>query len=307
MGEFQPDIEKIINADFKELEQITHNLSKEELDKVMGCISLEKGYKLGALNCLRAMKICQIKRNAQTTLDEVIKNPGRYSKRGFWDWQDEFTLFIESRVRNDGRAKRIAKKLGYVAGAMASFGISALPHELIHAGVNTLTGGVNKEIVLNKFYGGSLWAQIIPSVQAKWLIPFIGGYVDMEPAGKAEYITTAVAPYCMTPLGIMLFYSGLKRKNPYLLSVGAGLTCAHISGVLGDFWLTGRQLITGAVDMTYNFFGYNSPDYDKINFIAAAGIAIGGFYIGNRIMSYSYNLMKGGYNSLKNKFFSKAK
>ncbi len=246
-----------------------------------------------------AHSLIKIKRAPELTLDKVLRDPKKYSKAAFWDMANEFGGFIDARAAKN-KYPRIAK-LAYFSSAIAAFGVSALPHELIHAGVNILTSGVNKEIVLNKFFGGSLWASIIPEVQAKWLFPLIGGYVNIEPANRLSHMLTLIAPYCLTPAGIAMFYSGLKRKNAALFTVGAGIVGGHTGGVIGDFWNTGRIMLYQCSDLVSQVVGYDKTP-ENTELLLALPVAVAGFFIGNRIMSYSYNLMKGTYNSLRNRF-----
>ncbi len=310
--EKQERLQKIANASPEELEKIVAGLEGGEIKELARDIQiyLIKNYgdewKERARPIIKAMEYHYIPKKldsaSKLTLEDVLKHPFKNSRGVFWEWCDEFRAFIECRNRKAGAVKRRLSKAAYLTGAVYAFGLSALPHELIHAGVNKATGGVNKEIVLNKFFGGSLWAEIIPGIEAKWLIPIIGGYVDIEPANRLTGILTSAAPYVLTPVGVALFYSGIKKKNPVLFTLGAGITGAHVSGIIGDFWIVGRDIWYGGLDVASQIFS-NQPMSDDAKMLLAIPVAVFGFFLGNRIMSYSYNLMKGAYNSVRNSFF----
>lgn len=310
--EKQERLQKIDRASPEELEKIIAGLDAEEIKGLAGDIQIylvrayKDGWKKRARPIIKAMKRHYLPKKldntSKLTLEDVLRHPLKNSRGVFWEWCDEFRTFIDYKNREAGAVKRRLSKAAYLTGALYAFGLSALPHELIHAGVNKVTGGVNKEIVLNKFFGGSFWAEIIPGVEAKWLVPIIGGYVNIEPADRLASILTSAAPYVLTPVGITLFYSGIKKKNSVLFTLGAGITGAHASGVIGDFWNIGKDIYYGGFEAASQMFG-NQPMSDDAKLWLALPVAIFGFFLGNGIMSYSYNLMKGAYNSLRNKFF----
>lgn len=302
-------LDKIANASPEELEKIIAGFDAGEIKELARDIQVHliKNYdnwRERAAPIIKVINCCYIPKilddASKLTLEDVLGHPGKYSKGVFWEWCEEFGAFISYKNIGAGAVKKRLSRAAYITGALCSFGLSALPHELIHAGVNKATGGINKEIVLNKFFGGSLWAEIIPGIEAKWLVPLIGGYVDLEPANRLANILTAAAPYVLTPVGVGLFYSGIKKKNSLLFTLGAGITGAHASGVIGDFWNVGKDVYYGGLDMASQMFS-SQPMSDDAKLILAIPVAVFGFFLGNRIMSYSYNLMKGAYNSPRNR------
>ena len=180
------------------------------------------------------------------TIKEVLKSP---LKGAMMEIIDDLTIHTNLK---GSKWKRLLKNDGLI---VASFGITADPHELLHAGVNELTGGYNKEIVINSLYGGDLWAQIIPNLESKVLFPLIGGYVDPEYASFFGELATKVSPYALTPLGIYLVMKGKERKNVLIFSAGAGAVAAHLGGVLGDWYSTGKAIMTKVAEGCYNILG----------------------------------------------------
>lgn len=243
------------------------------------------------------------KKNDTITLSEVLLQPTKYFKQG---GIKEIREDLRINAKNPtSKPKLRVYNLGLNIALFTSFGVWSIPHELIHAGVNKLTGGTNLEIVLNKLYGADLWQKIIPEIQSKIMIPFIGGYVQTQNNGIAGDIATTLSPYLMTPLGIYFVKkSGEKNNNLIYWTLGAGLLASHAGGVIGDFFTLGRE-ITGKVCETV----YKKPKeilaqetFSILDTLAFCTVLVGGFLLGNRIMGYTYRLSKGLVNSAKNYF-----
>ncbi|MDP3698620.1 MAG: hypothetical protein Q8R47_03460 [Nanoarchaeota archaeon] len=112
--------------------------------------------------------------NDDYTLEDFVKNPTKGIS--FKSIYNEIQADLDFSHLFSGKRKLL--KVNFAT--FASFGIISLPHELIHAGTNYLTGGTNKEIVVNTLYGGQLWEKIIPGVESKVLFPLLGGYVKIN-------------------------------------------------------------------------------------------------------------------------------
>jgi hypothetical protein len=230
------------------------------------------------------------------TLKDILFDPLTYSKSAFGEvFRD---LNFEKNFKGNGERKR---NLNDVA-VLTSFGVSSVPHELIHAGINKLTGGVNTEVMLNDFYGGFILKQFLPGVESKLMFPLIGGYVNPESYGSfAGQLSMALAPYAMTPLGIYLIMKGQEKQSLPLSVLGAGLTIGHVGGILGDFWKIGRDLIYETAELMQITPG--GPENENTWFYA--GVAVGGFYLGSKIMSLSYRSMKASVKAVRSKFTKK--
>lgn len=180
---------------------------------------------------------------------------------------------------------------------LVSFGLVAGPHELIHAGVNKLMGGINKEIVLNRLYGGDLYHLLYEGIQVKTMIPLIGGYVRPENLeGTASVIAMLTAPYILTPMGIYLLMEGRKRKSLPLSIAGAGFVAAHAGGVIGDFNKVGEQITNTIVEApfrcteTYKDFKLEQQPF---------ALSLVSFYMGLKMCNFSYRCFKAGVSSLR--------
>lgn len=242
------------------------------------------------------------KREKETsyTLSEVLNHPIKYSQRGFKEAaSDPFCADIT--VDNDVFSEnsncknekiKFSRKLRFYSCIMAAFGVSSVPHELIHAGVNKLTGGVNKEIVINKFYGGDIIHYFFPEIQSKWMIPLIGGYVMPENTSYASNMATSIAPYILlTPLGVYLLNKSKEKKNLALAYLGGGLVAGHAGGIIGDFFSIGKLTINEVSTLLNKNF---QPDFLS---------TFAGFCLGTLILSYTYRLSKGAVNSIQKKTF----
>lgn len=184
---------------------------------------------------------------------------------------------------------------------LGSFGITSIPHELIHAGTNLLTGGTNEKIVINSFYGGDLIHKLFPGIDAEFLLPIIGGYVKVAEYGSTlGQLATQIAPYALTPLGIYMIAEGKKRKSLPLAIIGSGAIIAHAGGIIGDFFNIGRIVMYETADFVAKTVGYQNFDADDS--WMALPLFVGGFYLGSKALSFSYRSFKSGVNYCKNLF-----
>ncbi len=230
-------------------------------------------------------------RGKQYTLVDVLKDPLKPAFREIFQDLNYESLF-------KGGKKRKSNLNDIVV--LASFGISSVPHELMHAGVNLLTGGQNEEIVINRFYGGDLVHQIYSGIDAQFLLPIIGGYVKVKEYGsKLGELAMTVAPYALTPLGIYMVAEGKKRKSLALAAAGSGMLLAHAGGMIGDFFTFGQTVLYDAANLVANTLGYEK--INSRNFLVSLPFIIGGFYIGSKTTSFTYRAFKGGINSLRNR------
>jgi len=178
----------------------------------------------------------------------------------------------------------------------ASFGFTSVPHELMHAGMNYLTGGVNREIVINSFYGGDLWEKVIPGVEGRVLIPFIGGYVEFENYSLLGNIATYTTPYVLTPLGLYCIMKSREKKSLALWIAGVGAVGAHGDGIIGDWWGAGRAIVYESVQPVYDALEMRSKPE---NSILSSIFSVVGFYLGMKMLKYSYRASKGLVNSIR--------
>lgn len=164
------------------------------------------------------------------TLGEVLQHPLQYSKGGF------FEILSDVRVKD---VSNLPKKYvpfiqaGSILASIYAFGLWSLPHELIHAGINKLTGGINHEIVLNKIHGADFIHHAFPDIESRLMIPFIGGYVRAEPVNDVAAIATTLAPYLLTPLGVYFIQRSAEKQTLVYWTAGIGLMGAHAGGIMG--------------------------------------------------------------------------
>lgn len=252
----------------------------------------ERNYK-NNLNMI-VKNLSQREKQTNYKLSDVIKHPLKYCTKGFSEASsDPFAADITidnhilDRDYTEKNKVKSIRKLRFYSCILAAFGATSVPHELIHAGVNKLTGGVNHEIAINKFFGGDIVHYFIPEVQAKWMIPMMGGYVKFDNPSYLGKTATVIAPYIMTPLGIYLLNKSKEKKNLVMAYLGGGLVAGHAGGIIGDFFGMGNMTID-------KLFSSINPQYspDLITNIA-------GFCLGTVILSYTYRLSKGTVNSLQ--------
>ncbi|MDO8511251.1 MAG: hypothetical protein Q7S55_03735 [Nanoarchaeota archaeon] len=229
--------------------------------------------------------------NDDYTLEDFVKNPIRDIT--FKSIYKEIQTDIDFSSLFSGQKKLLKTNLA----AFASFGLFSLPHELIHAGANYLTGGTNKEIVINTLYGGPLWEKIIPGVESKVLFPLLGGYVKFENPSLAGSLTATVAPYALTSLGIYLMKKGKEKESILLCAGGAGLGLAHLGGIIGDWRIAGQKMIEESVEAVQDALEVKtSPEYANA---AAFAMFLGGLYIGSKLLAVSYRASKATVNSVR--------
>src|SRR3989344_6382324 len=230
------------------------------------------------------------------SLKDVIKHPIQYSK---WDGIQE--IFSDLNYESLFKKNKFKSALNDLF-IFASFGLSTIPHELLHAITNTITGGKNNEIVINKLYGGDLAELIDPELKSRWLFPIFRGHVDIANYGSelAKY-ATGLSPYIMTPLGIFLLKEAKKRKSLPLAFLGSGALTSHVGAVIGDFANTGKNIISD----TFKFLGVDA--YNDDNWLIRIPIMMGGIYLGAKIASFSYRFFKSSINSLQDIFEDKTK
>ena len=188
------------------------------------------------------------------------------------------------------------------AGTVVAFALFTAPHELLHAGMNVLTGVGNKEIVMNKLYGGDIYHWVSPNIESKVLFPLLGGYVVPASEGvNLINVPTFLIPYILTPFGIYLAQEGKKRKNIPCAIAGSGLIACHLGGIIGDFLGAGYTLVHNTTTFIAQTAGLTPQQYEN-NGLLNIGIALGGLYVGSRIMSFTYRLSKAGVNYVREKF-----
>lgn len=228
------------------------------------------------------------------SFSDVLKNPLKSAIEEIFTDLNNSDLF-------SGK-KPLTKKIKSDLATIAAFGAVIVPHELLHAGTNKLLGNVNKEIVINKLYGGDLWSYIIPGIESRLMNPFLGGYVQAEFSSVPSYFITSLAPYVLTPLGVYLLYEGKNRKNKTLAVLGSGMVAAHFGGILGDFFGMGMSLAYNTTDAFYRMIGENG--FETQSDLSKFFLLVGGFYAGAKLMSFTYRMSKASVNYLK-KWFKK--
>ena len=217
---------------------------------------------------------------------DVIKSP----LKSAWD---EILKDLNYEELFSGSKKR-KSRLNDLA-ILLSFGINSIPHELIHAGTNILAGGTNEQIVINKLYGGDIAHLVYSRIDAKLFLPITGGYVKIAECGSLlGKLAVSIAPYAMTPLGIYMVSEGKKRKSLPLAVAGSGMIAAQAGGVIFDFFYFGRTIMYEIADFIANTAGYKN--FDSNHSWMAFPLAIGGFYLGSKVLSFSYRLFKSGVN-----------
>lgn len=234
----------------------------------------------------------------QYTLEDFVKSPFKgISFKSIWDEMQEDLDFSDL---FSGKRKLLKVNLT----AFASFGIFSLPHELIHAGTNYLTGGTNKEIVINTLYGGPLWEKIIPGIESKVLFPLIGGYVKFENPSTIGTLTTTIAPYVLTPIGIYLMKKGKERESIVICAGGACLGLLHLGGIIGDWRMARQKMIKESAELVQDSLNLRtSPEYADA---ATFAMFLGGLYIGSKLLAVSYRASKATVNSVT-KYVNKEK
>ncbi|GEM_PF-6277303 len=186
--------------------------------------------------------------------------------------------------------------------AVASLYMYTLPHELIHAGVNVLSGGENQKIVFNTLYGGGIYEMIIPGVQSELLSPLTGAYVMTVNPHFFGRVTSVLAPYAMTPLGVFMALEGKSRRNLPLWAAGAGLVLNHMGGILGDFFSFGTELVAKPAVMFYQAQGY--ADFDReTGFLTALSLMAASFYVGAKAAGISYKLFRNSIQYVRSEVF----
>ncbi|MBI2565371.1 hypothetical protein HYV79_05325 [Candidatus Woesearchaeota archaeon] len=276
---------------------------KNDEEKASNMLFNEKNKK----NLEEIIKENKIKRHFEKTnysLTDVLKHPIKYSSGGFQEAWDDLNYSVYSCVNiSKTKTESLTKFFGLNAGLLTFFGIWAVPHELIHAGVNKLTGGINKEIVINSLYGGSIISKYFSEIQSKLMLPFIGGYVVPENNSDLGLVAMALAPYVLTPLGLCIAKKGRENKNLLTALFGSALIAAHLGGVVGDFWSVGRTIMLKGLEMLYFGLGENTSKLpEEANLLELSFLLLGGFYIGSKVMGYSYRLCKGAFNSINQAF-----
>lgn len=183
-----------------------------------------------------------------------------------------------------------------------SFGYTAIPHEFIHAGTNKALGGVNQEIVMNKFFDFGISPYLFPGVESKLMIPLLGGYVkpDWSKINSAEHMLVAFAPYILTPIGIYLVQKGKENKSLPLAIAGSGAILAHGGGVIGDFLNFGTTTVSSCTEFVYNTLG--GQNYQEFSNNIWLSMMVGSFFVGLKTATFSYRLFKAGVNSLRKTF-----
>ncbi|MBI5391077.1 hypothetical protein HZB02_06335 [Candidatus Woesearchaeota archaeon] len=166
-------------------------------------------------------------------------------------------------MRTDGRTSHLAR-------------FSSEPH----AGVNILTGGENKEIVINRFYGGDIIHMVYSGIDTKLMLPIFGGYVKISEYGsRIGELAVSISPYAvMTPLGIYLMNESKKRKSLPLAIAGSGMVTAHFGGIIGDWFHFGVKSmyeVTEFVGRTIGYENFNPKDSGL-----HTPLTVLGFYIG---------------------------
>lgn len=291
--------------------------AKEEADKMKNSLSLfslqmneflsgipfvqDKSYKIDIKNSLKLFneKVNNIndllKDFFPYSFSHVFKHPLKPAFRELIHDLNYSDLFVGSDFK-----RRLKTDLTTVL----SFGLFSVPHELAHAGANLIVGAENKEIVINKLFGGDLWHYFFPGIESKLMIPFIGGYVRGEGWNSAAGLEfSLLAPYVFTPLGIYMIQKGKQNKNLPLAGIGSGMVAAHFGGILGDFFSTGFVMMRTPYDLFHNYMQANGYSDASINMVTIAA-AVSAFVVGSKTMSFTYRLSKASVNYVMS-FFKK--
>ncbi len=227
------------------------------------------------------------------TVWEVLKNPfKKYFRNIFMD------LNYEELFKGDNKRKSRLNDLAI----FLSFGYTSVPHELLHAGTNKALGGVNEEIVINKFFDLGLSQYLIPGVESKFLLPIMGGYVkpDMTKINNLEHALVTFAPYILTPLGIYLVQKGKEKKCLPLAIAGSGAILSQAGGILGDFLSLGSNAVNTGTEFIYTTLG--GQNYQEFANAMWLPMLVGGFFVWLKTATFSYRLFKAGINQLRNTF-----
>lgn len=203
-------------------------------------------------------------------IKDVLKRP---FKRTYHEVIEDLTFAGEL------LGKRWYHNLAEVGLTLLGFAAFTAPHELIHAATNQLTGGTTKEIVVNRLYGGDLYHLLHQGIESRVLFPLIGGYVKVDEGSALAKIAVCAAPYVLTPLGIYLMQKGKEKRSLVKATLGAGLIAAHAGGVIGDFNTLGKTLV-------HQVTGTDHEGILKYAF------AIAGFYLGCKVLGFTYRLSK---------------
>ena len=230
--------------------------------------------------------------NDNYTFKDVLRNPGKLV------WEEIFQdLNYEELFKGSPKRKSRLNDLAI----LVSFGLTSIPHELIHAGANLLTGGTNEKIVINRFYGGDLVHTLYSGIQAEFLLPILGGYVKIAESGSIlGELATDIAPYALTPLGIYLVAEGKKRKSLSLAFLGSGAIIGHTGGIIGDFYSFGKTIAYETADFVAQLFG--ASNFEPDNSWLALPLTIGELYLGFKTLSFTYRSSKAGVNAIRNRF-----
>ncbi|MFH2028494.1 MAG: hypothetical protein ABIJ08_05115 [Nanoarchaeota archaeon] len=232
-------------------------------------------------------KTKKIEEKVEETFRDIVRDPFRVPYSEIMEDMDYSGIFKGSQLRRDSLE---------ALSTPISIGISVLPHEMLHAAANKLTGGTNSELVINRLFLGDLWS-LIPGVESKLMTPFIGGYMSAREYGSdIGRLITAVAPYSLTPIGIYLVAEAKKRKSVPLALAGSGIIMAHAGGAIGDFYNFGVKLTYMIADKAYHIFNGN---FDSSNWKESV-LLMGGTILGLTTASLSYRLFKAGVNYIRN-------
>ena len=136
------------------------------------------------------------------------------------------------------------------------------------------------------------------------MFPLVGGYVGAKEYGSIfGEISTGMAPYLLTPIGIYIIEEGKRRKSLPLSIAGSGIICSHAGGVIGDFLHIGRIITRETIKSTTNIIGYK--DYTPNGILTGFPATIAAFYIGVKICNFTYRTFKSGVRSLDKLFKGK--
>ena len=190
----------------------------------------------------------------------------------------EFEIFSGS-----NKIKKIAK-LGCSAGAVVPPYV--LMHELMHAGAAKLLGADKIRITLDNYVGGGL-LENLTSIKGENLFfeKNCLGYCSWQGLNKLEETITFYSPYLLTPIGISLMYTGLKKKNLYLTGAGmlVGIKPFLDFGFRASFDLSkvGMNIYDYVSDFI-QFFPENPGEATRI--ICMAGVMAGTYAVSKGIV-----------------------